>query len=227
MQRAMLTATFGAVLFVVTASAEDRRTVSVTGYAETQVEPDIATIEMGIFVFDASLLKGKREADAKIASLLNAFETLGVKPSDVQTTQLYVKPKYKDVERGWQFVGYEITRSVTVALRDMKLLNELLNESIKAGANRLERINLRSSKQREIEDQLLREAIENAKRQAARLAHGFGAKVGKVLTIDASGEALLSGVRYCLSAPAFGETTFQPGRIKIESEIHVVFELTD
>jgi len=81
------------VAMVATGSAEDRRTVSVSGHGETQVEPDIARVEMGIFVFGADLLKAKQEADAKIASLLEAFKLLAVKPEDVQTTQVYVKPK--------------------------------------------------------------------------------------------------------------------------------------
>ncbi len=225
MQQAKLIATLATVFMVVTASAEERRTVSVNGHGETQVEPDIATVEMGTFIFEADLLKGKQEADAKIASLLGTFKTLGVASEDIRTTQLYVKPKYKDIEDQWQFVGYEITRSITVTLRDLTKLNELLDKSIKAGANRLEEIELSSSKEREIRDTTLGQAIENAKQHAARLAEGFGAKVGKVLTIETGGGTF--GAVYSMSAPAFGEATFQPGRIRIESELNVVFEITD
>ena len=225
MQQATLIVTLATAFMVVTASADERRTVSVNGHGETQVEPDIATVEMGTFVFEADLLKGKQEADAKIASLLGTFKTLGVASEDIQTTQLYVNPKYKDIEDRWQFVGYEITRSITVTIRDLTKLNELLDKSIKAGANRLEEIELSSSKEREIRDKTLGQAIENAKQQAARLAEGFGAKVGKVLTIE-TGEGTF-GALYSMSAPTFGEATFQPGRISIESELNVVFELTD
>jgi len=228
MQQATLIATLATVFMIVTASAQERRAVSVSGYGETQVEPDIATVEMGTFVFEADLLKGKQEADGKIASLLGTFKALGVAPEDIRTTQLYVNPKYKEIEDRWQFVGYEITRSVTVILRDLTKLNELLDKSIEAGANRLEEIELSSSKEREIKDKTLGQAIENAKQQAARLAEGFGAKVGKVLTIEAGGQSSFgSAMYYMMSAPAFGEATFQPGRIRIESEVHVVFELTD
>ena len=89
----------------------------------------------------------------------------------------------------------------------------------------MEEIELSSSKEREIRDKTLGQAIENAKQQAARLAEGFGAKVGKVLTIE-TGEGTF-GALYSMSAPTFGEATFQPGRISIESELSVVFELTD
>lgn len=158
--------------------------------------------------------------------MLAAFKNLDVKPDDVRTTQLYVKPKYKDHDDSWQFVGYEITRSVTVTVRQIAQLNEVINKSIDAGANRLEDISLSSSKEKEIKDQTLTQAIENAKRQASRLAEGFGSKVGKVVTIEA--ERGGGGVRYNLMfAPVFGETTYQPGRIKIETDVDVILELID
>lgn len=228
MRHSTFIATLQIVFIVMVASAEDRRTVSVSGHGEIEVEPDIATVEMGIFVFDRDLLNAKKEADGKIANLLGAFKNLEVKLDDVRTSQLYVKPKYKERDDNWQFVGYEITRSVTVTVRQMTQLNDILNKSIEAGANRVEEISLSSSREREIKDQAVAQAIENAKRRATRLAEGFGAKVGKVITIDAGRDG--GSVRYNMlfGAPAFGEkTTYHPGRIKIDSDIEVVFELAD
>jgi uncharacterized protein YggE len=227
MQKAALIATVMGMLAAGSVIAEDSRTVTVSGHGEIEVEPDIATVEMGIFVFDADLLKAKQEADGKIAKLLATFKTLDVKPEDIRTTQLYVKPKYKEVDDKWQFVGYEITRSVTVTFRAMAKLNDLIDKSIEAGANRLEDINLSSSREREIKEETLMQAIENAKNQAARLADGFGAKAGKVVTIQKGGRDPFGGVMYSMSTPAFGAATFQPGRIKIDSDVHAVFELTD
>ena len=213
--------------FAVGASADDRRTISVTGHGEIDVEPDIATVRMGIFVFDRDLLKAKREADANIASILGALKRLEVKVDDIQTSQLHMKPKYKDRDDNWVLVGYEITRSVTVTVRKMMQLNEVLNQSIEAGANRLEDISLSYSKGLEVKDQTLTQAIENAKRRAARLAAGFGAKVGKAVAIEAE-SASGGDVRYnMLFAPAFGEATYHPGRIKIETDVNVILELTD
>jgi uncharacterized protein len=210
------------------ALAEDGRIVSVVGVGETEVEPDVATIEMGVYVFDADLLKAKQEADRKIANLLEVFKALGVKSEDVQTSQIYVKPQYKTVDQDWKFLGYEITRSVTVTLRELTKLNAVLDKSIAAGANRLEEIELSSSRERELKEQTLTQAIENAKKQAARLAGGFGAKVGKVISIDTEEtDTRPLGFSTIRNAQVLGEVTFQPGRIEISSSVSVVFELTD
>ena len=136
MRHATLIATLQILFIAIAASADDPRRVSVSGHAEIEVEPDIATVQMGIFVFDRDLLKAKQETDGKIANVLGAFKKLDVKSDDVRTTQLHVKPKYKERDDNWLFVGYEITRSVTVTVRQMTQLNDILNKSIEAGANR-------------------------------------------------------------------------------------------
>lgn len=228
MRRVVFIAMLSVGLLVQSASAEITRSVSVRGHSEIEVEPDIATVQMGIFVFDNDLLKAKKEADAKIASILNAFKKLEVKANDIQTTQLHVKPKFKEVNESWQFVGYEVTRSVTVTVRQISQLNEFLDKSLEAGANRMEAISLSSSKEQELAEQVLTQSMNDAKRRAARLAEGFGAKLGKVVSIESATHG--SGdVRYNIlfDAPAFGESTFHPGRIKIDSDVDVVFELMD
>ncbi len=208
------------------ATAEEGRTVAVSGHGEIEVEPDIADVKLGIFVFDRDLLKAKREADSKIASLVGVFKKLDVELEDVQTTNLNVRPKYKELDDNWEFLGYEVTRSVTVTVRQLMQLNDILKESIEAGANRLEGISLSSSKEQELKEQALTQAIENAKRRATRLADGFGAKVGKVVTIEAGRDG--GEVRYNLMfAPAFGDAAYHPGRIKITAEVDVVLGLID
>jgi uncharacterized protein YggE len=220
-------ATFLVLFFAAGASADDRRTISVTGHGEIEVEPDVATVRMGIFVFDRDLLKSKREADKITSNILSALKDLEVKMDDIQSSQLHVKPKYRDRNDTWEFVGYEITRSVTVNVRKLMQLNDVLNKSIEAGANRLENTSLSYSKELEVKEQTLTRAIDDAKRRASRLADGFGAKVGKVVTIEAE-RASGGDVRYnLLFAPEFGDATYHPGRITIETSVSVVLELTD
>jgi uncharacterized protein YggE len=203
------------------------RTVSVSGYGEVEVEPDMAIVEIGIYVFDRDLLKSKQEADAKIASILGVYGKLGIPSEDIRTTELNAKPKYRQHAEEWEFLGYEITRSVDVTVRQMRQLNVVLNKSLEAGANRLEAIRLTSSKAEELQDQALTQAINHAKRRAARLAEGFGASVGKVISIE-DGRHGDGEIRYNLMfAPLFGEATYQPGRIKITAEVQVILGLTD
>jgi uncharacterized protein YggE len=206
------------------ALAEQERAISVTGYGEIETEPDIADVRLGIFVFDKDLLAAKREADKKISALVSTLVSMEIEAADIATTQLYVRPQYKDTDQGYEFVGYEVTRSMTVTLRKINRLNELLEQSIQKGANRIERIDLATSQEQQLKDRVLDLAIADAKNVAGKIAKGFGAKLGKVMTIclDSGG----GGARFnVMSAPVFSQAEYQPGLITVSAEIEVIFAL--
>lgn len=206
--------------------ADQDRTIAVTGYGEISTEPDIAKVQLGIFVFDKDLLAAKRETDRKITAIVALLAKMDIAAGDITTTQLYVNPKYRDSDQSVEFIGYEITRSINVTLRKINQLNELLEQSIQAGANRIDRIDLTTSKEKELQDQVLTLAITNAKEVAGRIAAGFGAKLGKVMSVSVdsgSGEVRFN----MLSAPIFSEAKYQPGTIAVSAEIEVIFALTD
>ena len=206
--------------------ADHERVIAVTGSGEISVEPDIAEIQLGIFEFDKDLLAAKREADNRISTIVTLATKLGVAPRDITTTQLSVRPMYDKDGKTIEFLGYEITRSLSVTLRQISKLNELLEQSITAGANRIESIDLRTSKEKDLKDQVRMLAITNAKEVAGQIATGFDAKLGKVMSVSVNSG--FGDMRFnMLSAPVFSEATYQPGVIAVSAEIDVVFALQD
>lgn len=221
----------GIVLVIVATSAsrglaQQERGISVTGYGEVKTEPDIAKVSLGIFIFQKDLLAAKRDVDKKIADILAMLKKMEIKSEDITTTSLNVNPKYNKGGDSVVFEGYEITRSMTVTLRKISSLNELLEQSIGAGVNRIERIELATSKEEDLKNQVVGLAITDAKQVADRIATGFGAKLGTVLYVS-----LKSGggdVRFnVLSEPVFPEAKYQPGLIAVTAEIEAVFSLQD
>ncbi len=208
--------------------AGESRRVSVSGEGEIEVEPDIAEVSMGVLVFDKDLMTAKVKADSAITMIFGAYEKMGLSTEDIKPTQLYVKPEYKMVDKEWKFMGYEITRSIEVTLREIEMINELINRSIAAGANRLKDIGLSSSRKEELKDKTMAMAIEDAKSRAENLASGFGAQLGKVIKIN-EGDDSFGSIAYSVSMlnSAHKKATFQPGRIKITNKVDAVFELKD
>jgi uncharacterized protein YggE len=206
--------------------AEQDRWVSVTGHGEVTTEPDIAKVGVAIFVFDKDLLAAKRQTDAKIGSMLAMLAKLQIKTEDITTTELNVNPKYKEAGQSYDFIGYEVTRSMTVTLPKISRLNELLEGSIHAGTNRIERIELATSKEGKLRDQALKLAIANSKELAGSIAAGFGVRLGKVVTVSVKSGG--TDVRMCvMAAPKSPEATYQPGIIAVTADIDVVFALKE
>lgn len=197
--------------------------VSVTGKGVVEADPDMALVLLGVYVLDKDLPQGKATSDAATARLLRLAETLGIQRADVSSARFNIEPQYGETETH-DFLGYAISRSVEITLRDLSLLDRLIDQAIQSGANREFNIDLRSSRERELRQQALDLAIENAKEQAERLASGFGAKLGPVRSIDTSGRYSVAS-SYTASTIRIGQGTFQPGTLRFEVDLAASFSL--
>jgi uncharacterized protein len=214
-----------AALIVVAALAsnsagEEARTISVEGHGEIKVDPDMAGLALGVTIVDLDVLHAKQQCDKTMSDILELVKTLGIQPDDISVTELHVGPQYGGQNNA--LVGYETTREITIKLRQLDKLNELLNGCIKAGVNRIDEIELYSSREDELKQKALAVAIADAKERATTIAGGFGTKLGPVRTISAPGGGAISDT---LTAPIEGVSSYQPGRIKVIAELAVTFNL--
>jgi uncharacterized protein len=217
-----LSATSGVSAQVMFASDPTPR-VTVVGIGEVEATPDTASVTLGVYVLDPDLRKAKASADTSVSRLLDVAKALAIASRDVSSSVLNIEPKYSDPGKP-EFLGYEVSRSVTVTLRELSKLDALVDRAIDAGANREFDVALSSSAIRELQDRAMALAMEDAKAQASRLATGFGAKLGAVRVIGPSSGS--NTMRLATGATVhFGTGTFAPGTITAKSEISVTFLL--
>jgi uncharacterized protein YggE len=200
------------------------RTIQVEGYGEIMVEPDSARIEMAVAIVGTDLVQAKKEVDKALSEILEVAKKLEIAPQDLTATELQISAQYDYQKSNNDFVTYETTRGVTITLRKITKLDQLLTGCLQAGANRIDRIQLESTNDKKLKNKALNLAIDDAKQMAKTVATGFGAKVGNVQTI--------AGVRGPLtasfSAPIEGLSdgdSYKPGKIRVSAEIGVVFQL--
>ncbi len=197
--------------------------VSVTGSGSIVVPPDMAEVTLGVYVLDRDLVKAKATSDHIVQALLRLVVSSDIPPQDVSSSALSIEPSYSEAE-SHEFLGYEVTRSVDLTLRDLEKLDQLIDKAIQAGANRQFRVSLKSSREKELREQALDMAIEDAKAQASRLASGFGAKLGAVRSIS-PGDPRSGTTMYTAASVSYGRGTFVPGTIRVEVVVSVTYEL--
>jgi len=203
------------------AFAEEVRTISVMGGAQLKVDPDSAEIDLAVTIVDMDVLKAKKQVDTVMSKLLDVAKKMQIAPDDIRATALRVMPQY-DYDAGNKLLGYETTRSLTLTLRDLAKLDQLLNACIEAGVNQIDSIELKTSEEKALKEKALSLAIADAKERAAVIAREFGVEIGKVQTILANDNS----VALSLSAPIEGLSaggSYQPGKIKVDAGIAVVF----
>src|SRR5688572_8680225 len=105
-------------------SYDPRRTINVSGDAEVKVVPDEVVISMAVETNNTDLDKARQENDSKVASIIAMLKKLGIEDRFIQTEYLSVEPRYDysrnyDNERERKFLGYYMTKNISVKLKDV------------------------------------------------------------------------------------------------------------
>jgi len=217
---------------------DPRRTISVSGSAEIKTPPDQVVIGMSVETDNIILDKAGAENDSKVSAILAMVRKLGVENKYVQTDFIKVEPRYdtpyspngEPMER--KFLGYFVTKNITITLRDITKFEKLIAESLKLGTNFINNTEFGTTELRKFRDQARLQAINAAKEKAVALAGALGQKVGKPITIT---EGLINNYyNFSQNAmreapapapPEEGNGSIAPGEIKIEANVNVTFEL--
>ena len=169
------------------AAQEVPRQITVMGSSQVDAVPDRATITAGVET-QAPTAAGALEANSKaMAEVFAALEAAKVEKRDMQTSQLNLNPVYEPFREGAeappQVVAYQASNMVTVVVRDLASLGELIDALAGAGANRLYGIGFEVSEPRPSVDAARREAVADARAKAELYAEAAGVTLGPVVTI--------------------------------------------
>ncbi len=214
----------------------DKPLITVSGQAEINVTPDMAVFNLRVVTLDKDLTKSKALNDEKVRKTLVMAKDYGIASEDVQTNYISVETSFTDYEEGKPrvFLGYTVSKKIVLTLRDMSRIESLLSDVIKAGVNRVEGIDFRTTKIRQHKDKARQMAIRAAQEKAIALTKEIGQTIGKAYTIKeegfSSGSSNSNNFMANTSASASGdysdeEGTIAIGQIPITARVTVSFEL--
>ena len=162
--------------------------ISVTGEATVSVPPDQAQIDGGV----TSEAKTAREAsdanNTAMGKVLLALKGAGIDEKDYQTSRLSLQPQYAPNRSGPSpVVGYRASNRVTVRLRDVTKVANVIDTLVGAGANEIGGINFVVSQASKLLDEAREQAIADARRKAEIYAKAAGVTLGAPLSISEQG----------------------------------------
>jgi uncharacterized protein YggE len=164
--------------------------ISVTGEATVSVPPDQAQIDGGV-TSDAKTAREASDANnAAMGKVLLALKGAGIDEKDYQTSRLSLQPQYAPNRSGPSpVVGYRASNRVTVRLRDVTKVANIIDVLVNAGANELGGINFMVSQASKLLDDTREKAIADARRKAEIYAKAAGVTLGEALNISEEGSA--------------------------------------
>jgi uncharacterized protein YggE len=214
------------------------RIVTVTGSAQVRVVPDEVILALGVETWDADLSVAKRENDARVQRVLALVAKYEIRPEHVKTDYVNIHPGDHYYNRG---DGFWVRKSIVLTVRDLTRFEELLTDTLEAGATHIHEVRFQTTELRAYKDQARALAVRAAREKAGALSGELGQKVGEPLEIrelhanwwyGASwwgarwGSGLAQNVVQELGdASALAGQSIAPGQIMVDASVTVSFAL--
>jgi uncharacterized protein len=165
--------------------------ISVTGEASVSVAPDQAQIDGGV-TSDAKTAREASDANnAAMGKVLLALKGAGIEEQDYQTSRLSLQPQFatssKGSERTAGIVSFRASNRVTVKIRDVTKVANVIDVLAGAGANEIGGINFTVTQPSKHLDEAREKAIADARRKAEIYARTVGVTLGEPISISEEG----------------------------------------
>jgi uncharacterized protein len=196
--------------------------ISVTGEATVSVPPDQAQIDGGV-TSDAKTAREASDANnAAMGKVLLALKGAGIDEKDYQTSRLSLQPQYAPNRSGPSpVVGYRASNRVTVKLRDVAKVANIVDVLVGAGANELGGINFLVSQASKLLDDAREKAIADARRKAEIYAKAAGVALGEPLNISEEGGSGPPVFRSKMAAPMAASAPVAQGEETLSVSVSV------
>ncbi|XSC44138.1 SIMPL domain-containing protein [Bradyrhizobium sp. RDT10] len=164
--------------------------ISVTGEANVSVAPDQAQIDGGV-TSDAKTAREASDANnAAMGKVLLALKGAGIEEKDYQTSRLSLQPQFatpSKVSERPGIVSFRASNRVTVKIRDVTKVANVIDVLAGAGANDIGGINFTVTQASKHLDEAREKAIADARRKAEIYAKAAGVTLGEPISISEEG----------------------------------------
>jgi uncharacterized protein len=208
------------------AAQESPRTISVSAEGEVSLPPDMARLILGV----TAEAKGSREALDQAGKVMRAILDVvagqGVDGKDVQTSAIRLNPRYGRNSQGQidyrVITGYTAETTISLTLRELNAVGDLLAGAVEAGANRVDGISFGLQSETE--------ALDEARRKAGLLAEAAGVALGPLLQLTEMGSPSyrMEIATMAMDARAdMAPVPVAPGEISFTASVSLVYQIAD
>ncbi|MFI5807083.1 SIMPL domain-containing protein [Streptomyces sp. NPDC051561] len=197
--------------------------LSVFGAGSIKVAPQLVRIRLAIDVLEPTAGKAFTEANTAVSLLRETLRRYGIPDASVSGSHLVLRSEHDHTRK---FLGYRCEAAYIVETTEIDRLQELLVDTVDAGANRVDDVAFDVRDKQAIRDEARRKAVEAARRKAEVYAQAAGVSLGPVIHIqDVDPEAYeFSSYRGHGSATGAGtESDLAPGMVEVQAGVVLGF----
>jgi len=216
------------ILIVPASLAQDsssmENTITVTGVGISYGQPDIATIEIGVEIPDEDLTSAYSQVNTNIESIINALLALGIQREDIRTSGINIySENYGMMPDGNVQNRYRASNRVVVTVRDLSMIEQVIDTSVASGANSIFGLQFSISDTAALEAEARAKALDDARLRAGQIAGNIGATLGDVVTVSESQNVAFPGNFADKALGSGGGAVIEPGRYSVSLALNVTF----
>ncbi|WP_153912835.1 oxidative stress defense protein [Shewanella sp. TC10] len=197
------------------------------GTSQVNIAPDMAEISVQVSLSKDNAKEAKTAVDQAVSKFIKRLNQAGVNKQDIQSANLHIQPQYHyPSNQPKELTGYSASRQITVSVKDLTKLNDILDSALEEGINRVQNIALKSSDETKAVEQARQAAIKDAKQKAQSLAQGFERELAGVWEIRYLTQHPVQPVMMRMSAMQNDiAESYQYGEVSVQERVEVVYRL--
>ena len=209
------------------ADEDQRRRITVTGRAEIQAVPDVATLSIGVETEAKTPGEALSDNAVRMTAVMKRLKSTGIAEKDLQTNQLGIWPIYAERQHPRTTVAYRVSNQLTVTIREIERLGAILDEAVADGANSVNGPTFSIAEPEPLLAQARDAAVKDAIAKAERYAAAAEVKLGNVLSIDEKGGGGPVFARQMRAETMAASTPVAPGETSIADSVTMTFAIND
>ena len=213
-------------------SEASTRTMNVSGTGTVELSPDIALVNIGVRSQSPDVAEALEENNSTAEAIMQQLMDLGIESDDIQTRNFNVFPQQErqpgpegELEETQIFV---VENTVSVIVRDLDALGEVLTAVIQEGANTIHGVRFDVEDREAAYAEARGLAIEDARAQAQAIAESAEISLGAIhaISINENGGPMPVERAVAMEAPqGGGAVPISGGQLTIRVTANLTYEI--
>ena len=206
--------------------------IVVAGEGEVAVAPDMAIVTLSVMREARTAREALDEANSAMTAVIAAMKENGIEPRDLQTSGLQINPRYVYPSSGGEeqprIAAYQVFNTLTVRVRDIATVGEVIDRSVTLGVNQGGSIAFTNDDTKPVLTEARKRAVQDAVARARTLAEAAGVGLGGILEISEQSFApapMPIGAKADLMEAGSPQVPVEAGEQSYRISVNVTFEL--
>lgn len=214
------------------------KTFSIDGSGDVDTTPDVATFSVTVITDGGKDVAEVQGTNAEKMNKVTAFlKEQAIAKEDLKTLQYTLTPRYSSTPcvmgncSAPTIIGYSLTQTLGVKVRENTKLGDLLSGVVQNGANSVSEVSFVVDDESNAKDVAREKAIADARKKAEVTARAAGFRLGKLVTLYENSAPQpydsIEGNGGVLAEKVVSTPTVEPGTQSTKVQMTLTYEIED